>query len=424
MQAQRGQPAQSPELEELNERIGKQRTEVHSANATAQSLLSRLDFWNRAGGDRLDTPNAAEAMARTLGERVSELTAELGPAASALDEARAELSRLTSRRDELLGEAERLWDVRVDLAGASDRVTLAATYRVDGCGWTPRYRLNALPAKDRLEMTYSAEVRQTTGTTWNAPLSLATRAGHVRREPPRLPQWIIRPDQDKEVRPMLKTAAPMAAMEQADASPAKRRLGTFAVWDLGKVRLEPGQPRVLDVRSMDLKAEYAYLARPALTEDCFLQADVRLEEAVEMPRGEAIFLVDGALLTQGAFSLAGREATIPFGTDPLVTARSTLLRKESGEKGLIRSDQTYVWKWRVKLANQRPGPAAIRLEEPRPTARDERIKLDIIADPEPDDRTENTLVWNLDLDAGQERTVEFGVELRAPEDMKLDLGWR
>jgi len=66
----------------------------------------------------------------------------------------------------------------------------------------------------------------------------------------------------------------------------------------------------------------------------------------------------------------------------------------------------------------------VRLEEPQPQSQDERIKLNIKCAPEPVEQNPDTLIWNLDLQAGQKQTLLTTVTLEAPKDMDLDMGWR
>ena len=66
----------------------------------------------------------------------------------------------------------------------------------------------------------------------------------------------------------------------------------------------------------------------------------------------------------------------------------------------------------------------VRLEEAKPQVRDQRIELTPSYDPKPAEDKDNVLVWTFELPAKGKKTVTWGVELKAPADMPLDLGWR
>ncbi|RPH87813.1 MAG: DUF4139 domain-containing protein, partial [Deltaproteobacteria bacterium] len=69
-------------------------------------------------------------------------------------------------------------------------------------------------------------------------------------------------------------------------------------------------------------------------------------------------------------------------------------------------------------------PVRLRIEEPVPEPRDERIKLTFKHNPEPSEKDTTKFVWLVDLPALQKKNIETGVELEAPKDMPIDFGWR
>ena len=64
------------------------------------------------------------------------------------------------------------------------------------------------------------------------------------------------------------------------------------------------------------------------------------------------------------------------------------------------------------------------IEEPNPQPRDERIKLTLKQEPEPSEKPPTSLIWNLEMTAGQKKSILSSVSLAAPGDMNLDLGWQ
>jgi len=132
----------------------------------------------------------------------------------------------------------------------------------------------------------------------------------------------------------------------------------------------------------------------------------------------------GAMLGRQVFEFTGTEKTIYFGEDPFVTAQLVTRARGSGARGIIRERQTYFWDFLITAANQHDYPLRVRLEEPRPMLRDERIEAFFKLDPEPAEETESMFIWELDLEPGQKREVAMEIELRAPGDMDIDWGWR
>jgi hypothetical protein len=216
----------------------------------------------------------------------------------------------------------------------------------------------------------------------------------------------------------------MAPDAQDNQPPRQVRQSTYAVWHLGKKTIPAGSRQRLNIREELWTADFVHLLRPSLTPQAFVQASVQFPEGGEIPPGMATFLIDGAVVGKRLFSLAGKEGTFQFGADPLVTGTATLLTRKSGEKGFIADRQTQEWAWRLDIVNSRNSPVRIRLEEPRPQSRDERIKLTTKQEPEASEQTPQITIWNLDVPSGQKKSVSSAVLLEAPKEMELDLGWR
>lgn len=134
-------------------------------------------------------------------------------------------------------------------------------------------------------------------------------------------------------------------------------------------------------------------------------------------------MLDGAILGKRRFAFAGKEGTFFFGEDPFVTAHLVLVSKKAGEKTFLENKQTCKWDWRIDVKNARTSPARIRIEEPSPQSRDERIKLSIQHDPPPSEQNSATLIWSFDLPPGQKKSILTAISLTAPGDMNLDMGW-
>jgi hypothetical protein len=78
----------------------------------------------------------------------------------------------------------------------------------------------------------------------------------------------------------------------------------------------------------------------------------------------------------------------------------------------------------MEAKNTGNAPVKLRIEEPIPQPRDERIKLTFKHQPEPSEKSAAAFVWLVDLPALHKKNIETVVELEAPQDMALDFGWR
>jgi hypothetical protein len=217
--------------------------------------------------------------------------------------------------------------------------------------------------------------------------------------------------------------APAAAAE-VSLSALEVRQTSYSIWQVGKRNVPAGPKQKVKIAEDIWPAEFTYLARPSQSSQVFLRAKVNLPEPKDIPSGSSLYVVDGAILGKRSFALAGQEAVIFFGIDPLVTARTQLISKKSGEKTFLQDKQTYTWDWRTDVQNSRNSAVRVLVEEPNPQPRDERISVTRKYDPEPAEKTPSSLTWDMDIPGGQKKSLFMTVTIEAPKNMDLDLGWR
>ncbi|MBP9531276.1 MAG: DUF4139 domain-containing protein, partial [Syntrophaceae bacterium] len=279
-----------------------------------------------------------------------------------------------------------------------------------------------------------AEIWQSTGEEWKtAQIYLATLQPVRMIAPPELPPWMIKPKtpviykssyREKAAQARLSMEETNDVMAAGAPAPVETVRTTYSVWSLGKKTVAPGDRQRLKIKEETWPSQFLFLARPSLSPQAYLQAKIQLPGPAEIPSGEATFVIDGAIIGKRSFALAGKEADIYFGNSPFVTVSSLTVADQSGGAKFFSNKQTRRWQWRLEAKNTGNTPVKLRIEEPIPQPRDERIKLTFKQQPEPSEKSEAAFVWLVDLPALQKKIIETGVELEAPQDMALDFGWR
>jgi hypothetical protein len=206
-------------------------------------------------------------------------------------------------------------------------------------------------------------------------------------------------------------AAPMAAPEMA-------LMGTYAAWKLGARDLAAGKRPRVTLESADWKAEFTYTVRPSVAPEAFLTASVTLDKPMELPEGEALYMVDGAVLGRRAFGNAERTLDLFFGSDPLVATDMRMEDHHTGARGVFDKQRTFSWKWTITTRNNKPYAVSVRIEDPRPVPRDERIRVTTTSQP-PAQTDEDTLFWAARLQPGQALGIVHEVAAEAPADMDV-----
>ena len=310
---------------------------------------------------------------------------------------------------------------------------MSYTYNLHGCGWLPLYRIEALPAENRISFSWEAQLWQSSGEDWKqVQVSLATLQPVTTVAPADLPPWIIKPrpaviykstrQEKAAAAPMMKNTLGIEGNQEHVVEESSRT--TYSIWSIGKNNIVAGARQRLKVKEENWHAEFLFLARPSMSPQAFVRAQVRFDKSIEIPLGQATFLSDGAILGKRNFALAGTEGMLFFGTSPFISVTAITLTDKSGAKTIFQNKQTRLWQWLIEAKNSSNADIKLRIEEPCPQARDERIHLTFRPSPEPIEKDHEKFVWLIDLASQQKKTIQNTIELEAPKDMDLDMGWR
>jgi len=419
----------------LRGQLKKLQNDKKEMQARLQALDVQLLFWHAQTKAKTKTVVDADNLAAAIGRNSRKIYSEKYSVETELGKIDKQIKELQEQLTQAAGKNEKVWEATITLSGpALNNSFLNYTYTLGGCGWRPLYRLEATPSAKSILFSWDAEIWQSTGEDWKlVQINLATLQPIRTITPQELPQWIIKPKTDviykksaRREKSALAAAPMMAEMSNApdEAAPVETNHVTYSVWSLGKKNVAAGSQQRLKIKEESWLAQFLFLARPSQSPQAFLQAQIKLSRPVEIPSGQATFVIDGAMIGKRQFSLAGTEADIYFGSSPFITVNSSTTADKSGVARIFQTKQTRQWQWLIEAKNASNSPIRLRIEEPVPQVRDERIMLTFKHNPEPTEKDAAKFVWLIDLPALQKKTIETGVELEAPKDMNIDFGWR
>ncbi|OEU69656.1 MAG: hypothetical protein BA863_16585 [Desulfovibrio sp. S3730MH75] len=422
--------SESPAAVDIGKKIDLLSSKLAAVNAQLQAVEGGIFFWKECGKVQQTKADDVDKIASLV---VSNL-AKLYNQAVKLNDQSQDLKELIDEQKRKLngisGQGKSRWIVTVSVAGNGIKSgSFKIGYMLRNCGWIPKYKLDAYPDSQQIKFSFEAEIWQGSGQDFkNYDVALATVKQNSRMSPPNLVQWVIKPVEPESPQPK-KYARSMMVMESASindavapsSAPRQVRKSTYSIWELGTKTIMAGPARKYAISSENWNSKFTYLARPSRSSDVFVSAKADLKEARDYRPGQALVLMEGAVLGKVDFSFSGKEKTVFFGADPLLTAKHKIVAKQSGEKGLFGSKQTYDWDYLITLSNARKNMVVIKVQEPAPRAGDKRIKLIDSSKPEAKIK-DNNFEWTLEVAAGQKTEIEYGVKLNAPDDMDIDLG--
>jgi uncharacterized protein (TIGR02231 family) len=359
-------------IEPLNRRLTDLKTQRGAALSELEGVRGRMAFWKAQTLPGEKTVAAMRELAEAMGKALREDTAAAQALETRLEELNTKIAWVEKEIADAVGQGRTVWEVSVLVAGPAPK-ELSYAYTLHDCGWTPLYRLEASPKQARIDFSWQAKVWQRSGQDWSGiRLLLATMQPETQAEPSNLPPWEIAPLQvfhKSMAAPAMMEMRAGAADEMLGAAPpapVQVRHTTYAAWDMGQKSVPAGDTRIFEIERGAWPAGFTHLIRPSLDSKAFIQARAEFTEPKELPPGTAFFFIDGAMVDQRQFFLSGREATLFFGTDPLLTCVTTLNDKKTGEKGLFKQKQTFLRQWTMTVRNAADHPVQVRIEEPRP----------------------------------------------------------
>jgi uncharacterized protein (TIGR02231 family) len=433
VQAKPVQVQDEARIAELRKQIAGLENEKKEKQSKLQALEAQLQFWQAQTKAKTKTVADSYKLADAIGKNVRTSNQEKFAIETQLEKINKNIKKLQEELNRTAGKKDTAWEITLTTSGSGQNETIFSyAYSLAGCGWLPLYRIEALPADKRVSFSWEAEIWQSSGEDWKqVQLNLATLQPVINVNPPEIPEWIIKPHKlYKASRSNNVAAAPLMEKdastddEALGAAPAETKNTTYSIWSLGKKNIQAGSRQRLKIKDESWPAEFLFLARPAINPQAFVRAQVKLAQPVEIPPGQAIFVIDGAVLGKREFSFAGSEGTLFFGTSPLVSVISSTIADQSGEKTIFQDKQTRSWQWMIEAKNSSNADIKLRIEEPVPQASNKKIHLNFKQNPEPAEKDHSKFVWLLDVPAGQKKTIQNNIELEAPSDMNIDFGWR
>ena len=384
-------------LRDLRRQTETLREERNALQAARHALENQLQFWQLQTKAKVKTLAEAANTAAAIGKNIKKTYQEKLARETELEKLDRKLKELQDEAKRAAETKETAWEFTLLFSGPrTGQAMLTYTYLLSGCGWTPRYRLEAQPGAKRILVGTEARMWQNSGQDWNdVDISLATvtiPAHGANTEPP---AWIIKPRRDAK-----SGAAPQ-------------------VWKAGKRNLASGSPQLVRLRESFWSADFVYLVKPAAATQAMLRASLNPPASEEIIPGKAVLTIEGSVFGANDYTLTGRENVIHFGPDPLVRATRRLVREQVDDTAPAKGRKISRWTRHVEILNARTSPARLEVEEPCPRPGDDRIRLTWESEPETTTENSSTLVWNIDLDAGEKKSLRTTVTIDAPGNMEL-----
>lgn len=363
--------------------------------------------------------------------------------ATTLDRVRRERNELAAGGNKVSNDVEVTLTVR---KGGS--VGLELTYIVYGPSWAPLYDVRVSSDTKKLELTYKAQVRQSTSEEWqNVTVKLSTASPQQGGQHPELQAWYLNywtprpmrsPRSRKRAAPamsqMMKSmdaemeelaAEPPAPMEVATAEVETRSTSVVFVPKGTTTIANDNLPSTVVVAVLNLPAHFRYSSVPKLSQYAYLKAKAKNDTEYPLLPGRANIFFDNAFVTTSNMELVAptEEFWTFLGIDEAMAVEYKLLRRFEEEIG---NKTKVTFEYHMEIQNNKKTAEEIVIWDQLPISSNEEIVVSPI-EPELKENTDaikknsqNFVEWYFKLDPGKKAEIPFSFSVKYPEGRSVE----
>jgi uncharacterized protein (TIGR02231 family) len=392
-------------------------------NLTVAELKAMADFYRSRLTDIVTSRMKLDEKIKNLGVRMNRIQAQIN--------SQNELySRNTS-------------EIVVDVsAGAATSADLEINYVVANAGWYPVYDLRATNTKSPVQLSYKANVVQSTGEEWkNVHLKLSTANPNLSGLKPELSAWYLdfyapiarqaygnakmkkseMNRGDDAYKPSAEMASGPAETVAEYVQTIQTTLNTEFDISLPYNVSSSNQPTLVDIRSYEMKADYQYSVAPKLDLDAFLIAKAIGWEEFSLLPGEANIFFEGTFVGKTFIDPNSIRDTlsVSLGRDKRIVVKREKVKDFSSRKAIglnVRETSAY----EISVRNTKQEAIRIVIEDQVPVTQNSQIEV-VIADMGGANYNKDTgkLLWSWTLQPNETKKVVFKFEVKYPKDRQV-----
>jgi len=396
-----------------------------------------------------------------LDKEATDLAKRVKESRQLVDTFNREIAALNGNQSRSRNQARVNLDVKT--AGAAE---VRLSYVVHGPSWKPVYDLRADTKGKTLEITYHAELRQSTGEDWQGvSLKLSTAEPSVGGREPEMSPWFLAKAEAVALDELRKgedglnrrgnatgriagekqnfaaatsdnqfnefSAKSTAALADASVSTAAVVAGgtaaTYVIERTTDIKSDNKMAKVTVMRLL-LPSTYRHSCVPKLSSYVYLKTHATNKSDFTLLPGRTSVFLDGAFVANASMDLvpAGQEFWTFLGVDQSVSVeRKELARREETSGVFGKKTLRTVFDQVFKVKNGKPAEIDLVIWDQLPMGDHEDIKV-VLEEPklEKDSTsfkmTETKYVeWRHAVKAGEKRDVPFRFAIERPEDMQV-----
>jgi uncharacterized protein (TIGR02231 family) len=187
-----------------------------------------------------------------------------------------------------------------------------------------------------------------------------------------------------------------------------------------------GSSHRFTIADRKLASTLSVVATPRLAPVGYLIATAKHEGEEPLLPGAVSVFRDGSYvgLAQLKLTAPGEEVKLSFGADDKVKIEYRLVSDGESQEGLISTDRRIERQYLTKVANHHARALEITVFDQLPVSQDERIEVELLKSTTKPTETDvadrkGVLAWRYLYQPEEEREIQFGYAVTAPEDLPI-----
>jgi uncharacterized protein (TIGR02231 family) len=395
-------------------------------NLTVAELKAMADFYRSRLGDIVTSRMKQDDKIKKINERIAKLNNQI------------------NSQNEMYGRNTSEIVVSIS-AEAATSVDLDVNYVVANAGWYPIYDVRAMNTKSPLQLSYKANVFQSTGEEWKSvKLKLSTANPNQSGLKPELSSWYLdfyqpiayglerrkykstgavsRAANMDEKEEMVSMAAPAAESVADYVSTIQTTLNTEFDISLPYSVLSASKPTTVDIRNYEMKSDYTYSVAPKLDNDAFLLARATGWEEFNLLPGEANIFFEGTFVGKSFIDPNNIKDTlsVSLGRDKRIVVKREKL-KDLTSRSFMGSNKKESYAYEISIRNTKGESIKVIVEDQIPVSQNTQIEVSVqdIAGAK-FNKNIGKLVWEMELKPSETRKVIYKFEVKYPKDRQIN----
>lgn len=334
-------------------------------------------------------------------------------------------------------------------ADAAASGTIDISYMVTNAGWVPSYDLRSTTPSDPIQLTYKADIYQSTGEDWtDVNLKLSTSNPNRSYVKPQLPIWYLtyytavrqvtipggarsqstdnaRVLSDKDEAMLDKKFEELSAAQSSAnyAQLVETMTNVEFTIKLNYTIPSDGINHTVAVKTDELPATYVHYLVPKLESEAFLLARVTGWENLNLLPGKANLFYEGTYVGETVInpSVINDTLDLALGRDNGITVTRTRMPVKEGSK-LLGNDITKTITWELRLKSNKSKPIHLIVEDQIPISQTTDIKVVLKDQGKASYNVSNgSLKWDFNMDPKTYKSLKFTYDITHNKDMPLSM---